>query len=120
MRKIKVILSSILVLTFAMFGLAAPASAQVNFKIPNPSKYNSLEDVINALASLIRPLFLITFGAMILVGAFLLLTSQGDEEKIANSKKTITAAIIGFTIAVLAPTIAGLVVNFLGVDGFSL
>lgn len=120
MKKIKLFFSTTFVVSLALLGLKAPVSAQVNFRIPNPSRFESLEDIINALASLIRPIFLITFGAMLLVGAFLLLTSQGDEEKIANSKKTITAAIIGFSIAVLAPTIAGLVVNLLGVEGFNL
>jgi len=95
------------------------AQGFVNYRIPNISRYDSLEDVINAAASLIQPLFLLTFGAMLLVGAFTLLTSQGDEEKVASSRKTITAAIIGFIIAVIAPTIVNLLLNILGVDGLN-
>ncbi|MCA9381455.1 hypothetical protein KC678_04275, partial [Candidatus Dojkabacteria bacterium] len=87
-----------------LISLPAKAYAQnINYKIPNPTRYNSLEDIIGAAGSLIRPLFLLTFGAMLLVGAFLVLTSQGNEEKIENGKKTIMAAIIGFAIAALAP-----------------
>jgi hypothetical protein len=91
----------------------------VSYKIPNPSNIGSLEELINLGASLIRPLFVITFGAMILYGAFLLLSSQGDAEKVANSRKTIIAAIIGFVIAVFAPTILNLVTSLVGVEGLS-
>lgn len=91
----------------------------LSYKIPNPSRYDSLEDIINAAGSLIRPLFLLTFGAMLLFGAFLLLTSQGNEEKVQAARSTMVAAIIGFVIAALAPTLVNTVTNFLGVEGFS-
>lgn len=91
----------------------------ISYKIPNPSNIGSLEELVNLGASLIRPLFIITFGAMILYGAFLLLSSQGDAEKVANSRKTIIAAIIGFVIAVFAPTILNFVTSLVGVEGLS-
>jgi hypothetical protein len=90
----------------------------LEYKIPSPTEYESLEDIISAAGSLLRPLFLVTFGAMVLVGAFLMLTSQGNEEKVENSKKTIIAAIIGFAIAALAPTFVNIVTSFLGIEGF--
>ena len=90
----------------------------IGLKIPNPSRYNNLEEVISAAGSLIRPLFLLTFGAMLLFGAFLLLSSQGNNEKIINSRNTIVAAVIGFVIAALAPTIINIVTSFLGIEGF--
>lgn len=87
-----------------------------NFTIPNPSRYNSLEDIINALTSLIRPLFIITLGAMILYGGWVRLTSQGDPDKIKSSSQIIVAAIIGFAIAVFAPTIVDFVGRLLGIQ----
>lgn len=111
----------ILILTL-VFGIAyAPTTfaQNINYQIPNPSKYNSLEDIISAAASLIRPIFLITFGAMIIYGAFMLLTSSGNEEKVQTSRKTITAAIIGFIIAVFAPTLVNFALNLVGVEGFT-
>jgi len=116
-RLLKKIAINFLTTVFTFSIIANRASAQnINYKIPNPSKFESLEDVINSVASLIRPLFLITFGAMILMGAYQLLTSQGDDGKVENSKKTMTAAVVGFVIAVLAPTVVNFTLNLLGVD----
>lgn len=95
-------------------------SAQtINYRIPNPSNIDSLEELINLGASLIQPAFLLAFGAMILFGGFNILTSQGDSGKIETGKKTIIAAIIGFVISVLAPQLINLVTSALGVQGLS-
>jgi hypothetical protein len=86
-------------------------------KIPNPSRFDSGEDIINALAQLIRPAFLIGFAIMLFVGAGTYLTAGSDENKVKNAKNTITAAIIGFILAVMAPTIMNFVSGLLGVQG---
>lgn len=88
-------------------------------QIPNPTSIDSLEELINAAAKLIVPLFILTFLAMLLFGAFTYLTAQGDDSKIENAKKIIVTAIIGFTLAVLAPSIANFVAGILGVQGLS-
>jgi len=92
--------------------------AQINYSIPNPSKYGSLEQIISAAASLIRPVFLITFGAMLLFGAITWGTAGTSTEKVEQAKKILAAAIIGFALAVFAPTIMGFVLDMLGVEGF--
>lgn len=92
-----------------------------NARIPNITRYNSLEDIINALTGLIRPLFIITFFGILLYGAWLWLTSQGDPEKIKKARLVITSGIIGFALAVFAPNIVQIVGNLLGVNNpFSL
>lgn len=118
MKKILKISLTLSISVVYLLAFTSVSYAQVNFAIPNPSRFNSLEDIISAAASLIQPLLIITFGAMIIVGAFLILSSQGQEEKIENGKKTITAAIIGFAIAVLAPTLVTLVSDLIGIDAF--
>lgn len=120
MKKVFIIsFTTILCLVLLVFFSHGVFAQSISYKIPNPSKIDSLEELINLGASLIRPLFIITFGAMILYGAFLLLSSQGDSEKVANSRKTIIAAIIGFIIAVFAPTILNFVTSLVGVEGLS-
>ncbi len=116
--KFKFLLTSFILITIFPFFVIEISAQNLGLKIPNPSRYDSLEEIISAAGSLIRPLFLITFGAMLLFGAFILLTSQGDEEKIQNSRKTMIAAIIGFVIAALAPTVVGIITSFLGVESF--
>ena len=54
-------------------------------QIPNPSKFNSLPDIINALTSLIVPVFLLTFTAMLLFGAFKWLTARDDAEQVGRA-----------------------------------
>jgi hypothetical protein len=88
-----------------------------NFQIPNVTRYADLEDIINALTSLIRPVFIITFGAMVFYGGWVRLTSQGNPDKIKSSSQIIIAAIIGFSIAVFAPTLVELVGRLIGVQG---
>lgn len=102
--------------------LAIPVSAQLtnvnqNFTIPNPTRYGSLEDIINAVTSLIRPVFIITFGAMVLYGGWVRLTSQGNPDKVKSSSQIIVAAIVGFAIAVFAPTIVDFAGKLLGIQG---
>lgn len=103
-----------------LVGLVQTAFAQnFTYRIPNPSRFNNLEEIISAAGSLIRPLFLITFGIILLVGAYLLLISRGNPEKIEEARNTFIAGIVGFALAVLAPTLVNLVTSILGVEGFS-
>lgn len=116
MKKVKVLATTAL---FLFSGFYAKVSAQNigNFQFPNPTRFETLEDVINAALSLLVPVFVVTFAAMILYGAWTWLTSQGDADKIGRARNIIIAAIIGFAIAVLAPSIAQIVMGFLGVQG---
>lgn len=120
MNKKKLI--SIIVLVQSVL-MALPVAAQgltnvsQNYAIPNPTRYSSLEDIINALTSLIRPVFIITFGAMILYGGWVRLTSQGNPDKVKSSSQIIVAAIVGFAIAVFAPTIVDFAGKLLGIQG---
>lgn len=50
---------------------------------------------------------------MILVGAFQLITSAGDPEKISKGKKTIVYAAVGLVIALLAGGAADIIRSFL-------
>lgn len=108
--------SFLFVLAFSgkLFGVSAQ---NFDYTIPNPSKYDSLEELINVGTSLIRPIFILTFGAMVLYGGWVRLTAKTDADKIASSTKIITAAATGFAIAVLAPTIVNAVAGLLGTDG---
>ncbi len=84
-------------------------------QIPCISKYCTLEQVVNAAISIIRPLFILTFGAMIMYGGWVRMTSRGNPDKIKSSSQIIVAAIVGFSIAVLAPTLSDFILRLLGV-----
>lgn len=97
------------------------AVSRVNFVyaqvgITNISAYNSLEELLAAMFSLLQPIVAIAFVAMIFYGGWVYLTSQGEAEKIAKAKQIIVAAIVGFTIIVLAPSIVRLIASIVGVN----
>lgn len=63
-------------------------------------------------------LFVIAVSAFLyfLYGAFLYVSSFGEEAKAAQAKKTMTAALIGVFLATLAGIILRLLASILGVD----
>ncbi len=116
--KIFVYTSITIIILFLLNSNVVAQDAQVGVRIPNPSKYDSLEDLVSAASSLIRPVFIITFAAMFLYGAFMIQTARGNDEQMANGWKTIGAAIVGFFIAVFAPSLADAALTLVGVEGF--
>lgn len=88
-------------------------------RFPNPTTIDSLEELINILVGLIRPVFIITFAAMIMYGAFVWMTAGDDDSKVARARKIIVAAIIGLSIAIFAPAISNIVAGILGIEGIS-
>ncbi len=117
-RRLSVVLLSILSV-FSLFVFRVSAQS-FSAQFPSISIYKSLEDVVNALVSFIRPLFILTFIGMMLYAAYVWLTSQGDDTKIQKARNIIVAAIIGLSIAVFAPAISGIVASFLGVETLNL
>lgn len=85
--------------------------------IPNPSKYNSLEDVINTVSGLVRIVIVLALVIALMYGGWVRLSSQGNEDKVAQSSKIITSALIGFAIIVLAPVIVDFFGKFIGAQG---
>lgn len=115
-RKITILAG--MVLFFLINTTKVYAGPSFTYSIPNPSRYNSLEEIISAASSLIQPVFILTFGGFVLYGGWVRLTSKGEPDKIASSSKIIMAAATGFAIAVLAPSIVNIVTGALGVTGF--
>lgn len=64
-----------------------------------------LKNILNALFEIIG----VVAVAMIVYGGFQYMISGGDEKKVENAKKTITYAVIGLIVVILA----GAIVNFI-------
>lgn len=97
-----------------------PSNIGNGFRFPNPSIFNNLTDVINAITKLVVPLFLLTFAAMLLYGAFQYLTARDNADQVTSARKIMIAAIIGFILAVLAPTIVNFIAGLVGVQGLGI
>ena len=62
--------------------------------------------------------FGIILGVLFLIiGGVTILTSRGDEQKLGTGKKTITWAVVGIILLVLAFALVNIIANFFGVQG---
>jgi len=82
----------------------------------NPLKFDSFGQILEAIAN-----FLLVVGVpiavlFIIIGAFQLLTSGGNENRISSGKKSIYWAVIGLVILLLARGITVIIENILGVQ----
>ncbi len=84
------------------------------FEIPNPLKLDRIEDVISSVGKYLVGISAALLTVMILWGAFLLMTSGGNEDRVGKGKKTIYWAVLGFGILVLASGLAPLIADILG------
>lgn len=102
------------VLTIGLFLIPVfPVYAQIQ----NPVVFDDLTDVINSYLGIFRLIVIVIFIGVLIAGGFVYLTAGSDENKVANAKKIIVAAIIGFVIIVLAPAIVQFMGSLLGVRG---
>ena len=96
-----------------------PPSGATSFSLPNPlscdttETQSGVECVLNVLIKALWAIAIPLATLMILVGAFLLMTSQGNPEKIESGKKTITYAVLGLVIIALASSIVAVVQSLL-------
>lgn len=120
MEKVRGVLKKIVVYVFILWssfwGAADHVYAQNNIKIQNPTTFDSIEDIINFFAQLIPGIVVLVFIAVLMWGGWNYLTAQDSDEKVAQAKKIIVTAIIGFILIVLAPVIAQLAGSLLGID----
>ena len=100
----------------AGIGVASAQGGTQAIKLVDPLGGNeSFATVATAVASfLFWDIALPLCTIMVLVGAFKLMTSAGDPEKVSEGRKTILYAAIGFVIALLAGSVTNIIKNFIG------
>jgi hypothetical protein len=121
MKKVSVILASLLALPVIAFGVttlvADSASAQLNLKSGiNSAKGtgapdNVMEDdgLIKKVVNLLLWAIGIVSVIMIIIGGFRYATSNGDSNQVSAAKNTIMYAVIGLVIAIFAYAIVNFV-----------
>lgn len=85
----------------------------LSFSLKNPLEFDSIEELLDKIAGFLFRISIPLLAIMIIIGAFYLMTAGGNEDKIKTGKKTITWAVIGFVIILLAASIAALIKNLL-------
>jgi len=86
--------------------------------LPEPS-VTSIQDFYIALKAI--TLWVLVFGIILgvlflIIGGLTILTSRGDEQKLGTGKKTITWAMVGIILLVLAFAIVNIIARFFGVQ----
>lgn len=108
--------TAVVLVSSLMFSRLALADAAIQtIKLTDPlGGSESFTSVATAVAAFLfwdiaAPLATI----MILVGAFQLITSSGDPEKVSKGKKTILYAAVGLVIALLAGGVVSIIQSFI-------
>jgi uncharacterized membrane protein len=98
----------------AMFAANLALAQGVN--IDNPLRYNSVEEIINAIINWFFYIAIVLVPLIIVIGAFIILTSAGDSGKVKKGKSLIVWSLIGFAIILFSKGIISLIKSIIGVS----
>ncbi len=90
------------------------AGQVVNISLVNPLKYNTVQQVLMALLYALQGVIVVLSLVFIVIGAVLYIASGGNQGRVTMAKTAITAAIIGLSIGILAPTFLKEIATVLG------
>jgi hypothetical protein len=86
----------------------------ITVTITSPTKWKSLQEMINAITSFLYAFSLVVVPLMIIIAGFFFVTAAGDPKKIEDAKRIILYALIGFIIILLAKGIISVLEQTLG------
>lgn len=89
----------------------------LNFQ--NPLTFTDVNALVCAILNFFQGIIVVLALIFIIVGAFLYITSGGDEGRLTLGKKSILGALIGLAIGVAAPMLLREVANLLGWNAFA-
>jgi len=100
-------------LVYGQGGTEDPCQSNDLICLENPLKYDNVNDIINAIASLLATIAIPLSILIIIWGGIQIMTAGGSEERLKQGKKAIMWAVIGFAIVTLARFLVGLVTEIL-------
>ena len=95
----------------AAFALASVAFAATTITLDNPLQADSIQEVISGILSWLAAVGAPIAAGMIVYGAFLLMFSAGNPEKVTTGKKTILYTVIGYAIILIGNGIIKIIEN---------
>ncbi len=101
-----------LILVGEFFGerlVAFGGGDNMSVQISNPLGSNNLQTVLQKIVPTLIAIAVPVVAIVVLYGAFLMITSAGDEEKISKGRKAIMWAAIGFVIVLLSTSIVPII-----------
>ena len=85
-------------------------------KISDVTTQNTTEGLINSIVKFAVPLSVTCVFVLLIYAGYLLMSSQGNPDKLQEGKEIITNALIGFALVLLSVAILYLISNTLGID----
>ncbi len=83
--------------------------------LPNPLCVSNITELLDNIVGFLLTISVAIATIMVIFGAFQILTSAGNEEKVARGKKTIFYTVIGLAIMLLFRVIIALIQRLVGV-----
>ncbi|MDO8430198.1 MAG: hypothetical protein Q7S73_02425 [bacterium] len=108
------ILSSLILAVIVLFLGFPVLAADTSIEIPNPLQVKTVPALIDNILNYIIGMATLILPLVIIYGAFLLMSSGGDPEKIITGRKTIFWTIVGYALIWLSKGITLIVVDILG------
>lgn len=99
-----------------MLNLINIVAAQEVVELENPLSWTTVVDLIGAITKFLTDLALIIVPLMVIISAFILLTSAGDPKKIATGKAILTWTVIGTAIILISGGIIATIKSVIGVE----
>jgi hypothetical protein len=112
----KITKSKLIGLAAPVISLAAPAAALAQGQLV-PSELTKTPNLVNVIQALIRFVLIFAFVVafvMLLIGGIRWIMAGGDEKAVEKARNTITAALIGLVIILVAYAIIRVVESFFG------
>ena len=113
-RRIKKAVSPLI---FQAIALSIPSAAFAQTNVV-PTQISGINDIVGIIRTVIRLILIVAFIAafiMLLIGGIRWILAGGDEKAVAGARGTITAALIGLVIVLVAYAIIRLVEIFFNV-----
>jgi len=102
---------------FFMLMIATVAVSAQGVTIDNPLAAGDIPTLVNKIADWLLGIGSIIAVIMVLWSALLFMTSGGSKERVTQARKTLTYAVVGLTVLLLAKGVTLLIKNFLSLRG---
>ncbi len=106
MKKILIIVSFIFISGFIVSQVSAdtPTDPLTPTEFTNPLNFDTVEGVLGSVLTTVQGIVAILAVVFLVIGGILYITSAGDEKRMTLAKGAILAAVIGFALAIAAPS----------------
>ena len=81
--------------------------------LQNPLKYESIEELVEAIINFVFNLALVIAPLIIIIGGFYIITSSGNPEKIKTGKNIIIYALVGILIILVSKGVVAIITSFI-------